>query len=212
MKTPKPISHLIESFERLPGIGPKSAQRLTFHLLHFPKEEIQKFADALLELKSGVKLCSICKNVAESDVCSVCADPERDQNTIAVVTSPLDAIAVEKTGFKGVYHVLHGVIDPLNNIGPDEIFIEDLKTRLVDRIKNLNRAEIGDKIELILATNTSMEGEATSMYIVKLLRDAGLSQDKLVVTRIARGLPVGGDVEYADDVTLSRAFEGRLAF
>lgn len=212
MKTPKPISRLIESFERLPGIGPKSAQRLTFHLLHFPKEEIQKFADALLELKSGVKLCSICKNVAESDVCSVCSDSERDQNTIAVVTSPLDAIAVEKTGFKGVYHVLHGVIDPLNNVGPEEIFIEDLKTRLVDRITGSNRTEIGDKIELILATNTSMEGEATSMYIVKLLRDAGLSQDKLVVTRIARGLPVGGDVEYADDVTLSRAFEGRLAF
>ena len=206
MKVPKPISRLIESFERLPGIGPKTAQRLTFHLLHFPKEEIQKFADSLLELKSGVKLCSMCKNVAENDVCSVCDDPERDQNTIAVVTSPLDALAVEKTGFKGVYHVLHGVIDPLNNIGPDEIFIEDLKNRLVDRITG------ADKIELILATNTSMEGEATSMYIVKILRDAGLSPENLVVTRIARGLPVGGDVEYADDVTLSRAFEGRLAF
>ncbi len=212
MKTPKPISRLIESFERLPGIGPKTAQRLTFHLLHFPKEEIQKFADSLLELKSGVKLCSICKNVAENDVCSVCDDSERDQKTIAVVTSPLDALAVEKTGFKGVYHVLHGVIDPLNNIGPDEIFIEDLKNRLVDRITGSNRGEFGDKIELILATNTSMEGEATSMYIVKILRDAGLGPENLIVTRIARGLPVGGDVEYADDVTLSRAFEGRLAF
>jgi recombination protein RecR len=212
MKIPRPISRLIESFERLPGIGPKTAQRLTYYLLHFPQEELKKFADSLVELKTDVKLCSICKNVAESEVCSVCDDPQRSSTTIAVVTGPLDVLAIEKTGYKGVYHVLHGLIDPLNNIGPEEIFIDDLKTRLIDLMRSTDHILDGGKIELILATNTSMEGEATAMYISKVLRDAGLTDSDVKITRIARGLPVGGDIEYADDITLSRALEGRSTY
>lgn len=205
MKMPKPISDLIESFERLPGIGPKTSQRLTFYLLHFPQEELEKFARSLVGLKTGTRLCTICKNVTEDEVCNVCKDSGREKNTVAVVASALDAFAFEKTGFKGVYHVLHGIIDPLNNIGPDEIFIKEL----VDRVKLL--AEEGDA-ELILATNTSMEGESTAMYISKIIRDAGVPEEKVKITRIARGLPVGGDIEYADDITLSRALEGRSKY
>jgi recombination protein RecR len=212
MRIPKPITRLIESFERLPGIGPKTAQRLTFYMLHFPKEELERFAQALTDLKTEVKLCSICRNVAESDVCSVCDDPQRNKFLVAVVTGPLDLLAIEKTGFKGVYHVLHGLIDPLNNIGPEEIFIDDLKSRMVDLVNDTDRILTNSNIEVILATNTSMEGEATAMYIAKVLREAGLSEDDVKITRIARGLPVGGDIEYADDITLSRAFEGRLQF
>lgn len=204
MKIPTPILKLIESFERLPGIGPKTAQRLTFYLLHFPEEELQKFADSLVNLKRGTKLCEQCHNVSESSLCSVCSDSSRDKNTILVVSSPLDAFAIEKTGFKGVYHVLHGIIDPLNNIGPEELFVRELK----DRIINMNES----KVEVILATNTSMEGEATAMYISKMLRDAGLDDSKVKISRIARGLPVGGDIEYADDITLSRALDGRSQF
>jgi len=132
MKMPKPISDLIDSFSRLPGIGPKTSQRLTFHLLHFPQEDLERFAQSLVGLKTGTRLCSICKNVSEYDICSVCSDPSRDKNTIAVVAGALDAFALEKTGYKGVYHVLHGIIDPLNNIGPEEIFISEL----IDRVKN----------------------------------------------------------------------------
>jgi recombination protein RecR len=208
MRIPRPIEKLIESFERLPGIGPKTAQRLTFHLLRFPQAEIQKFADSLVELKSGIKLCSICKNVSENEICSVCDDPTRNQNIIIVVSGPLDVFAIEKTGFKGVYHVLHGVIDPLNNVGPEELFLEELKTR-AEKLASQNMPELP---EIVLATNTGMEGEATSLYIVKMLRDAGLSTDKLKITRIARGMPVGGDIEYADDITLSRALEGRSLY
>lgn len=198
MKFPKPISNLIESFERLPGIGPKTAQRLTFYLLHFPEEELKRFSDSLLGLKSGTKLCIKCRNVGENDLCHVCNASDREVNTIAVVSSPLDVFAIEKAGFKGLYHVLHGVIDPLNNIGPDEIYLKDLIGRLDHTID-----------EVILATNTSMEGESTAMYITKLIREAGLTEEVLKITRLARGLPVGGDIEYADDITLSRALEGR---
>jgi recombination protein RecR len=212
MQIPKPIARLIESFERLPGIGPKSAQRLTYYLLHFPKDEIDRFAQALIDLKTEVRLCSICKNVAEDDICSVCNDPQRNKFLIAVVTGPLDVLAIEKTGFKGVYHVLHGVIDPLNNIGPEEIFINDLKTRLLDLVNDTDRILNKTNIEVILATSTSMEGEATAMYISKIIRDAGMSDNDIKISRIARGLPVGGDIEYADDITLSRAFEGRSIF
>ncbi len=212
MRIPKPITRLIESFERLPGIGPKTAQRLTYYLLHFPKDEIERFAQALIDLKTEVKLCSICKNVAEADICSVCDDPQRNKFLIAVITSPLDLLAIEKTGYKGVYHILHGLIDPLNNLGPEEIFIDDLKTRLVDLVSDTDRILSNSNIEVILATNTSMEGEATAMYISRVLREAGLNENDVKITRIARGLPVGGDIEYADDITLSRAFEGRSAF
>lgn len=201
MKVPKPINKLIESFEGLPGIGPKTAQRLTFYLLHFPQEELEKFAEALVGLKTGTKLCTICKNVGEEDLCSVCADYGRDTNKIAVVSSPMDVFAFEKAGFDGVYHVLHGVIDPLSNIGPEEIYINELLSRL---------RTVYDPVEVILATNTSMEGESTAMYISKLIKDNGFTNIK--TTRIARGLPVGGDIEYADNVTLTRALEGRLDF
>ena len=169
VKIPKPIHNLIESFERLPGIGPKSAQRLTFHLLHFPQEDLQRFAESLTGLKTGTKLCSTCKNVSEFDTCSVCDDFSRDKRTIAVVASPLDAFAIEKAGFKGVYHVLHGVIDPLNNIGPEEIFIKDLLDRIQDLVNNPDFTELenSNPVEIILATNTSMEGESTAMYITR---------------------------------------------
>lgn len=208
MRIPKPISNLIESFEQLPGIGPKSAQRLTFYLLHVPQHDLEKFAKSLTDLKQNTKLCSICKNVGEDDICAVCSDSGRDKKVIAVVSSPLDVIALEKTRFKGVYHVLHGLVDPLNNIGPDEIYINDL----VRRLRNMSLEDSDFKAEIILATNSSMEGESTSMYISKLIRDDGFAPDQIKITRIARGLPVGGDIEYADDITLSRALEGRATF
>src|SRR3989344_5516792 len=203
MRIPKPISRLIESFERLPGIGPKTASRLTFYLLHTPQEDLDKFAEALTELKKGTKLCSICKNVGEKDVCYVCDDDSRDKDIIAVVAGPLDVFALEKTGDKGGYHVLHGIIDPLNNIGPDELYINSI----IHRIDGFE-----GPVELILATNTGMEGESTAMYIQKLVRESGYDSDKVKITRIARGLPVGGDIEYADDITLSRALEGRIDY
>lgn len=211
MKLPKPISSLIEYFERLPGIGPKTAQRLTFFLLHFPQEELEKFSGSLVGLKKGTKLCSICKNVTEYDTCSVCDDPAREKRLIAVVAHPLDAFALEKTNYKGVYHVLHGIIDPLNNIGPEEIFLKELIERL-GSLLNENSFDSVDAmrpIEVILAMNTNMEGESTAMYISKLIREKGLGPDRVKITRIARGLPVGGDIEYADDITLSRALDGR---
>jgi len=207
VKVPRPIARLIESFERLPGIGPKTAQRLTFHLLHFPQEDLERFAEALVGLKTGTKLCSVCKNVTEYDVCSICSDTTREQYTVAVVASPLDVFSLEKTNYRGVYHVLHGVIDPLNHIGPEELFIKELK----ERMSNMCEQSL-EVPELILALNTGMEGESTALYISKMLRDIGLDASKLKITRIARGLPVGGDIEYADDVTLSRALEGRAIY
>jgi len=206
MKIPRPLANLINSFERLPGIGPKTAQRLTFYLLHFPREDLQDFADALTKLKDETKFCSICRNVDETDPCSICSDSKRDENIIIVTSSPLDVIAFENVGHKGRYHVLHGVINPLENIGPDEIFIKEL----MPRVKEL--VEVGQEVELILATNSSMEGESTAMYISKLVRDSGYGMDTVKITRIARGLPVGGDIEYADDITLTRALEGRSVF
>jgi len=226
VKIPRPVANLIESFEKLPGIGPKTAQRLAFYLLHFPQEELEKFADALTRFKKDTCLCSICKNVDETDPCTICSDERRDQNLIAVVVSPLDALALEKSGFKGVYHVLHGVINPLNNIGPEELFIKELIARLKEKkggevVSNAaadwsasgygKEVEEGMKVEVVLATNMSMEGESTAMYISKLIRQSGFSEEEVKITRLARGLPVGGDVEYADDVTLSRALEGRTS-
>lgn len=194
MSIPKSIQNLVESFERLPGIGPKTAQRLTFYLLHAPLEQSQNFSKALLEMKEKTILCSVCFNIGEQDPCSICSDPSRDQSIIMVVENPLDVLALEKAKFNGVYHVLHGVISPLENIGPDEIYIRQLLPRL----------KSGKIKELIMATNPTMEGEATAMYIQRLT--TGLV-DK--VTRIARGLPVGSDIEYADETTLTRALEGR---
>lgn len=192
---PKALSRLIESFEKLPGIGPKTAQRLAFYLLHVPEEELNQFADNLKQLKANTVLCSVCKNVAEVDPCQICSNPARSHEIICVVEQPTDVLSIERTGkYKGLYHALHGAIDPLNNIGPDEIYIDDL----------LERAKGAE--EIILATNPTMEGEATAMYITKQLK---MRNTKCKITRLAHGLPVGADIEYADEVTLTRALEGR---
>lgn len=202
MKIPKSIQQVTESFERLPGIGPKTAERLTFYLLHVPQGELDRFAKAVQNLKLGTTICSICFNVGETDPCSICQDPARNHSLICVVEQPLDVIALEKNRkYPGVYHVLNGKIDPLNNIGPDEIRINEL----VLRIRN---NELGIK-EVILATNPTMEGEATAMYIAKQLK---AQKEKLKISRIGRGLPIGSDIEYADPTTLERAMEGRSEY
>lgn len=211
MKLPPSITKLIESFERLPGIGPKTAQRLTFYLLHFPQEELEVFSSALGDLKKNTKLCSVCKNVSEDAICSVCGDPARDKRTIVVVANALDSFALERTGYKGTYHVLHGIIDPLNNVGPEEIFVQELIDRVGQLVKDgdLENVDENNHVEVIMATNMSMEGESTALYITKMIRAKGLDERKVRISRIARGLPVGGDVEYADDITLGRALDGR---
>lgn len=196
-QVPKSVQNLIEAFERLPGIGPKTAQRLTYYLLHAPKEESEALAKSALEMKEKTILCSVCFNIGEVDPCQICSNISRDSSTIAVVEDPLDVLALEKSGFKGFYHVLHGVISPLENIGPDEIHIKELLPRLKD----------GKVKEIILATNPTMEGEATAMYIQRLISPLGVK-----VTRLARGLPVGSDLEYADETTLYRALEGRREY
>lgn len=203
---PKSLSRVIESFERLPGIGPKSAQRLAFYLLHVPQESLEQFAQSLKDLKSHTVLCSVCKNVTEQDPCVICAQPSRDKELYCVVEQPTDVLSIEKTGkFKGVYHVLHGCIDPLNNIGPDEIYLADLIRRL--------SAPGEAPIEVILAMNPNMEGEATAMYITRQINAAAANSGRTIkVTRLAHGLPVGADIEYADEVTLTRALEGRREF
>jgi len=203
---PKSLSRVIESFERLPGVGPKSAQRLAFYLLHVPQEDLDQFASSLENLKRNTVLCSICKNVTERDPCVVCGNPNRDTRTVCVVEQPTDVLSVEKTGkFHGLYHVLHGSIDPLNNIGPDEIYIADLLKRIKDAHYPVE--------EVIVATNPNMEGEATAMYIQKQIDHLAEQNGSVIkVTRLAHGLPVGADIEYADEVTLSRALEGRTAY
>lgn len=204
MKIPQAIQQLIESFERLPGIGPKSAQRLTFYLLHVPQGELDRFASSLTNLKKNTVLCSNCLLIGENDPCSICIDVRRNKSVICVVEQPLDVLALEKSGtYKGVYHVLHGRIDPLNNIGPDEIYMG----QLFARVRNATNGHAIE--EIILSTNPTMEGEATAMYIAKQLR--ALSRE-LRVTRIGRGLPIGADLEYADSTTLERAMEGRSVY
>ncbi|MCH7951208.1 recombination protein RecR [Patescibacteria group bacterium] len=206
MKIPKAVEKLIASFERLPGIGPKTAQRLTFYLLHVPQRELDAFSEAVKQLKARTKVCSICFNVGEQDPCAICTDRGRDRSAICVVEEPLDVAALERSdGFHGLYHVLHGRIEPLRNIGPEELHINDLLPRL----------ENGSISEIILATNPTMEGEATAMYIAKLIKEnksPHFNLKSLKITRIGSGLPVGGDLEYADDVTLARALEGRREF
>jgi recombination protein RecR len=196
-QVPKSIQNLIEAFERLPGIGPKTAERLTYYLLHAPIEQAQALAKSALEMKEKTKVCATCFNIGEEDSCSICTDSLRDKGIIMVVENPLDVVALEKANYKGLYHVLHGVIAPMENIGPDELHIHELLPRLKD----------GTVKELILATNPTMEGEATAMYIQRLIAPIGVK-----VTRIARGLPVGSDIEYADQTTLSRALEGRREY
>lgn len=201
MTIPKPIQNLIESFEKLPAIGPKTAQRLTFYLLHVPQGELDKFASAIQSLKKDTILCSNCFMIDESNPCSICSNKQRDNSLLCVVEQPLDVLALEKgRSYKGLYHVLHGKIDPLNNIGPDEIYISQLLNR-VKKSEGIN--------EVIIATNPTMEGEATAMYISKQLKN---QNSKVKITRIGRGLPVGADLEYADDVTLQRAMDGRSGY
>lgn len=197
---PRAVERLIESFEKLPGIGPKTASRLTFYLLHVPQLQLDQFSEAVLNLKNHTVFCSICFNVGEVDPCIFCADSIRDKTVICVVEQPIDILSMERTGkFKGVYHVLHGAINPLDNIGPDEIRIAEL----------LQRIKTGDIKEVILATNPNMEGEATAMYIRRELKT---QNEKCKITRLAHGLPVGGDLEYADELTLSEAFANRKEF
>jgi recombination protein RecR len=199
MKLPRAVRNLIEQLEKLPGIGPKSAQRLTFYLLHNPQSELDGYAAAFVNLKKGTKICQKCRNIGEADPCEICADPARDQSKICVVEQPMDVLAIEQSGgYQGLYHVLHGAIAPLNNIGPDQLYLYDL-------IPRLDHGTIG---EIILATNPTMEGEATAMFIARLVEEKHLSLTPKM-TRIGRGLPVGGDLEYADAVTLSKALEGR---
>lgn len=197
MKLPKAVQNVIDRFERLPGIGPKSAQRLAFYLLHNPSHELEGFADALVALKKNTVLCRDCHNVSDHDPCSICADQTRELQTLCIVEQPLDVIALEHSGaFKGRYHVLHGHIAPLENIGPDQLYLHDIASRLTG------------VTELLIATNPTMEGEATALYIREFLAEKGISED-LQITRIGRGLPIGADIEYADGQTLARALEGR---
>ncbi len=198
MRSVKPIQKLVDNFETLPGIGPKTAQRLAYYLLRYPQDRLERFAEALERLKKETKFCSQCFNVDETDPCSICGGG-RDKKVICVVETPLDLLAMERAdGYRGVYHVLHGVVNPLNNIGPEDIYLPQL----------LKRIREGGVEELIIATNPSMEGEATAMYIVHKLKEMGVFE-KMKVTRIGRGLPTGADMEYADETTLSRALEGR---
>jgi recombination protein RecR len=192
---PPPLARLVDALERLPGIGPKTAQRLAFFLLKQPAAAARELATALIELKEQVRHCSSCFNVTDRDPCRICADASRDPGVVCVVEEPNDLLAMERTGeYRGAYHVLLGALSPLDGIGPDELKVREL----------LKRLEADGVREVILATNPNVEGEATAIYLAKLLRPLGLR-----VTRIARGLPVGGDLEYADEVTLARALEGR---
>lgn len=207
MRIPKSVASLIEAFEQLPGIGPKTAARLTYYLLHAPDSLSEKLSESLFDLKKKTKICSICQNITETDPCEICEDANRDRSIICVVEDPLDVWAIEKSGsFNGLYHVLHGVIAPLDNIGPEELKIRELLDRI--RKSYSNSPKEGPTLkELILATNPSMEGEATAMYIQRLVKLL-----KIKTTRIARGIPIGAELEYADEITLRRAFEGRKDF
>lgn len=199
LKLPKAIRELTETFEKLPGIGPKSAQRLVFYLLHFPEYKLEEFADRLVALKKGTVLCSICHNVSEHEPCEVCSDASRERSLLCIVEQPLDVLALERSNsYHGLYHVLHGSIAPLNNIGPEQLFLHDISKRLTG------------VEELIIATNPTMEGEATALYISEYLQQLKqIDVSNLKITRIGHGLPIGADIEYADGVTLKRALEGR---
>lgn len=198
IKLPRALEQAIEVFERLPGIGPKTAQRLGFYLLHVPESELERMGQALVNLKKQTVLCKLCHHVSDKDECSICDSDSRDETILCVVEQSLDLLAIEASGtYKGCYHVLHGAISPLNNIGPEQLFVFDLK----DRISN------GKISEIILATNSTMEGEATSMYLKKMITDMNVTN--LKISRIGLGLPAGADIEYADATTLSRALAGR---
>lgn len=190
-----PLDRLVEQFERLPGIGHKTAQRLAYHVLQAPREKAQAFADAISQAHDTIKYCAVCKNFTDSEVCAICADPARDHSVICVVEDPRDVFALERTNeFHATYHVLHGAISPVHDVGPDDLYIKEL----------MERVQKGGVSEVIMATNATVEGELTAMYLSKMIKPTGVK-----VTRLAYGIPVGGDLEYADEVTLSRALEGR---
>jgi recombination protein RecR len=196
--TSGPVARLIEEFHRLPGIGPKSAQRLTYFLVRASAEETRALAEAILEMKRRTTFCSLCQNITEDDPCSICTNPARDRSCICVVEEPLDVVALERAGcYKGLYHVLHGAISPMNNVLTGDLRIKELLSRIQDGVTE----------ELIIATNPNVEGEATAMYVHRIATSLVKR-----ITRLARGLPVGGDLEYADEVTIARAVEGRQAF
>ena len=189
------LARLIQELNRLPGIGPKSAQRLAYYLIRLPNEEALALANAIIAVKSNILFCNQCQNLTDSSPCSICAEPQRNQEQICIVEDPMDVLALERThAFRGLYHVLHGVISPLNGVGPDKLKLKELFNRLTQE----------DVKELIIATNPTLEGEATAMYIRR-----HLAGQELKITHLARGLPVGGSLEYTDDLTLSRAFQGR---
>ncbi len=194
---PEPVTKLIDAFSRLPGVGPKTASRLTFYLLRSQDEITNNLADALRDLKTSTRFCSVCFNITVEDPCGICGDPHRDHTTVCVVEEPLDVLAIERTGsYGGVYHVLHGAISPVNGIGPDDLRIREL----------VKRVDQGNIEEVIVATNPGLEGDATAMFIKRELEPKGVKMN-----RLARGLPVGGDIEYADAITLMRALQGRSA-
>ncbi len=191
-----PLQNLIEEFEKLPGIGSKTAQRLAFYVLNQPKEKAEKFAQAILEAKKSLCYCKECQNLSDREVCSICANPARDHSVICVMESPKDVLQMERTNeFKGVYHVLHGAIAPMDHVGPDDIRIKELMARISK----------GNIKEVIMATNPNLEGETTAMYISKLIKPFGVK-----VTRIAHGVPVGGELEFADEITLTKALQWRV--
>jgi recombination protein RecR len=197
--TVEPVARLIEQFARLPGIGPKTAQRLTFYLLRAPEQVSNELAEAIGQMKLSVKFCSVCQNITDAAPCAVCRAEKRDRSVICVVEEPLDILALERTGeYKGLYHVLHGAISPVDGIGPEKLRIKELETRVA--------RDLGEGGEVILATNHDMPGNATAMFIARHLIPTGVK-----VTRLASGLPAGGDLEYADEVTLGRAISGRRA-
>lgn len=191
------LTRLIEEFEKLPGIGHKNAQRLAFHVLDGTKEEASRLAEAIVSARENLKFCTSCQNISDKDTCDICGSSSRDHSVICVVQDPRDVAAMERSReFKGVYHVLHGAISPLNGVGPDDIKMKELVMRIDDGVQ-----------EVIIATNPNVEGEATAMYLAKLIKPFGIR-----VTRIAHGIPVGGDLEYTDEVTLARALQGRRDF
>lgn len=195
LPTVAPVARLVEALHQLPGIGPKSAQRLAYHVIRMPVEQARALAEAILAVKDGIGLCSQCQNITDQDPCAVCANPERDRSVICVVEEALDVLALERTRtYKGLYHVLHGVISPMDAVGPEDLKVRELLHRLGD----------GAVREVVLALNPNLTGDATAMYLQRLLKPLGLR-----VTRLARGLPVGGELEYADEMTLIRALEGR---
>lgn len=196
---PKAVRQLIEQFEKLPGIGPKSAQRIVFYLLHHPQGSLEEFGDKLVALKKETSLCSLCHQVGEQDPCTICEDTTRERTQLMIVEQPFDVVAIERSNtYKGLYHVLHGVIAPLNHIGPEQLFLYDITQRL------------NGVAEVILATNPTLEGEATALFIQQLLeKRPEVASQEITLTRIGHGLPIGADIEYADGMTLARALEGR---